>query len=90
MSHTGSWAYDVASRRIIHSSEEYQRLFGFDPAASIPDPDEWLRRIHPDDRQRATDMMGQKVSEGMDYDVDFRTVHPDGTIKYVHGTGHPV
>jgi PAS domain S-box-containing protein len=90
MSHTGSWAYDVASQRMIHSSEEYHRLFGFDPAASIPDPDEWVRRIHPDDRQRAIESMGQKVSEGIDYEVDFRTVHPDGTIKYVHGTAHPV
>jgi PAS domain S-box-containing protein len=90
MSHTGSWAYDVVSRRMIHSSEEYHRLFGFDPATNIPDPDEWVRRIHPDDRQRAIDMMGQKVREGMDYEVDFRTIHPDGTIKYVHGTAHPV
>src|SRR5262245_40073950 len=90
MSHTGSWAYDVASRRMIHTSEEYHRLFGFDPAASIPDPDEWTRRIHPDDRERAIDVMGQTVREGMDDEVDFRIVHPDRTIKYVHGTAHPV
>jgi hypothetical protein len=90
MSHTGSWAYDVANRRIIHSSEEYHRLFGFDPAASVPDPDEWVQRIHPDDRERAIDVMGRMVRNGVDYEVDFRTVHPDGTIKYVHGTAHPV
>jgi PAS domain S-box-containing protein len=90
MSHTGSWAYDVASRRIIHSSEEYHRLFGFDPAASIPDPDVWVDRIHPDDRERAIEVMGRTVRDGMDYEVDFRAVHPDGTIRYVHGTAHPV
>jgi len=90
MSHTGSWAYDVASRRIIHSSEEYHRLFGFDPTASIPDPAEWVRRIHPDDQERAIDIMGQKIRERADYEVDFRIIHPDGTIKYVHGTAHPV
>jgi hypothetical protein len=90
MSHTGSWAYDVASRRMIHSSDEYHRLFGFDPAACIPDPGEWVRRIHPDDRQRAIDVMGQKVTDGMDYEVDFRTVLPDGTTRYMHGVAHPV
>jgi PAS domain S-box-containing protein len=90
MSHTGSWAYDVASRCMIHSSVEYRRLFGFDPAMSIPDPGEWVRRIHPDDRERAIDVMDQTVRQGMDYEVDFRIMHPDGTIKYVHGTAHPV
>ncbi|MGY3609642.1 MULTISPECIES: PAS domain-containing sensor histidine kinase [unclassified Bradyrhizobium] len=90
MSHTGSWAYDVASRRIIHSSQEYHRLFGFDSAASVPDPNEWVQRIHPDDRERAIDVMGRMVRNGVDYEVDFRTVHPDGTVKYVHGTAHPV
>jgi C4-dicarboxylate-specific signal transduction histidine kinase len=27
---------------------------------------------------------------GTDFDAHFRIVHPDGTIKYVYGTGHPV
>ena len=52
MSHTGSWALDVTSRRIIHSSEEHHRLFGFDPAAAMPPWDDWVGRIHPDDRDR--------------------------------------
>jgi PAS domain S-box-containing protein len=90
ISHTGSWAYDVASGRMIHSSEEFHRLFGFDPAADILDPDEWVRRIHPDDRERAIETMAQKMRERMDYEVDYRTVHPDGAIKYVHGLAHPV
>jgi C4-dicarboxylate-specific signal transduction histidine kinase len=34
--------------------------------------------------------MGKIVRSGVDYEVDFRTIHPDGTIKYVHGTAHPV
>ena len=33
ITHTGSWAYDVATRRVTYSSEEHYRLFGFDPAA---------------------------------------------------------
>ena len=27
---------------------------------------------------------------GTDFDAHFRIVHPDGTTKYVYGTGHPV
>jgi len=31
LTYTGSWALNVASRRMIHASEELLRLFGFDP-----------------------------------------------------------
>jgi signal transduction histidine kinase len=30
------------------------------------------------------------ISERTDFELDYRTVHPDGTIKYVHALGHPV
>ena len=90
ISHTGSFAYDVASRRIIHSSEEHHRLFGFDPAAGMPAPKDWARRIHPDDRERAVQTMEQRLRERTDYEVDFRIVLPDGTLKYIHSVSHAV
>ncbi len=31
LSHTGSWALDVASNRYLYTSEEFDRLFGLDP-----------------------------------------------------------
>jgi two-component system sensor histidine kinase/response regulator len=36
LSHTGSWAFNVATRQFTHSSEEHHRLFGFDPGAGMP------------------------------------------------------
>jgi PAS domain S-box-containing protein len=90
ISRTGSFAYDVASRRMVHSSEEHHRLFGFDPAAGMPPAGEWPRRIHPDDREKAIDAMLKRLREQMDYEVDFRTIHPDGTIKHIHSVSHAV
>ena len=31
LSHTGSWAFNVATRQIVHWSHEHFRIFGFDP-----------------------------------------------------------
>ena len=90
ISRTGSFAYDVGSGRLIHSSEEHHRLFGFDPAAGMPASAEWALRIHPDDREKAIDAMVQRLREQKDYEVDFRTVHPDGTAKYIHSMSHAV
>ena len=90
ISHTGSFAYDVAGRRLIYSSEEHHRLFGFDPAAGMPAPKDWALRIHPDDRARAVQTMEQRLRERTDYEVDFRIVLPDGSLKYIHSISHAV
>ena len=90
ITHTGSWAYDVATRRVAYSSEEHYRLFGFDPAAGMPGAGDWVRRIHPDDRETAIQTMEQTIRDRRHYELEHRVVHPDGTIKFVHTMGHPV
>jgi PAS domain S-box-containing protein len=90
LSHTGSWAFNVATRRFIHSSEEHHRLFGFDPREGMPVWEDWVRRLHPEDRKRTMDIIEQRICERTDFELDYRTAHPDGTIKYIHALGHPV
>ena len=90
ISHTGSWAFDVARRHVTYSSEEHHRLFGFDPAAAAPGLDDWIDRIHPDDREMVNRTMQRTISDRRDYDLEHRVVHPDGTIKFIYTVGHPV
>jgi PAS domain S-box-containing protein len=91
LTHTGSWASDGTSREALHWSEEMFRIFGFDPQQGLPMRDQWLQRIHPEDRdrlkQQASDRMFlQKVHA----DVEYRIVLPDGTVKHILGLAHPV
>jgi PAS domain S-box-containing protein len=90
ITHTGSWAYDVANRRITYSSEEHHRLFGFDPAAGMPGAGDWVRRIHPDDRETVMQAMEQTIRDRRDHELEHRVVHSDGTITFIHTVGHPV
>jgi PAS domain S-box-containing protein len=90
LTHTGSWAYNIAANELIHSSEEHSRLFGFDPEEGVPSFDELIQRIHPEDRGPAMQEFGNLGRETTDFEANFRIVHPDGATKYVYGTGHPV
>jgi PAS domain S-box-containing protein len=90
LAHTGSWAYRIDAKELIHSSEEYCRLFGFDPGSGVPSFEEVIQRIHPEDRAPAMQEFESSSRAGTDFDAHFRIVHPDGTTKYVYGTGHPV
>jgi PAS domain S-box-containing protein len=90
LSHTGSWAFNVATRQIVHWSLEHFRIFGFDPEHGMPSFETFRRRIHPDDRAKAAEILERAVSERTGYELDCRIVLPDGAMKYIHAIGHPV
>ncbi|TML56954.1 MAG: PAS domain S-box protein [Actinobacteria bacterium] len=90
LSHTGSWALDIATGELTHSSEENFRLFGFDPQSDRPSTDEFRQRIHPEDRERVAAIVEKAVRDGMEFEADYRIVLPDGTVKCLHAVGHSV
>ena len=52
LSHMGSWAWLVTGREAVHLSEEWYRIYGFDPKQGIPAWGERLHRVHPEDRDK--------------------------------------
>jgi PAS domain S-box-containing protein len=90
LTHTGSCATDGASREIRYWSEEMFRLFGFDPLQGLPTWDQWLQRIHPEDRDKFRAAGDRTFFDKVHCDIEFRTMKADGTVKHIHGIGHPV
>ncbi|HEX3738556.1 MAG TPA: PAS domain-containing protein [Terriglobales bacterium] len=91
LSHTGSWACDIASQKMIHSSEEHRRLFGLAPAGDgAPSFEEFYHRIHPEDRDRTVDDLQKAIRAGTNVEANFRVVLPEGTTRYMYGIGHPL
>jgi formate hydrogenlyase transcriptional activator len=56
----------------------------------MPRWEERLQRVHPEDRDKWQGTIERAVQENSDYDVQFRVLLPDGTIKWVQTVGHPV
>ncbi|MBB5342318.1 sigma 54-interacting transcriptional regulator [Tunturibacter empetritectus] len=91
LTHTGSWAYDVATARGTHWSRENFRLLGFDPEEGVPPHDKFLQRIHPEDRESYSKAFDKAISHRQsNLDLEYRVVLPEGKIRYVHSIGHPV
>src|SRR5712664_645249 len=90
LTHTVSWACNLATREILHSSEEHSRLYGFDPERGTPSFEEMVLRFHPEDRTRVVESAERANCAGKDLEEHFRLLLPDGTTRYVHGVGHPV
>src|SRR5713226_5420282 len=52
LTHTGSWAWGVAGKDAVHLSEEWYRIYGFDPEEGLSAWEKRLQRIHPEDRAK--------------------------------------
>ena len=88
LAHTGSWA--AKGGVITYWSEENFRIWGFDPQEGLPISDIVLQRIHPEDRDRILEYTRKGIREGRDYAFEGRIVLPDGTVKHLHSSAHPV
>jgi PAS domain S-box-containing protein len=90
IAHTGSWVWQIAGRDAVHLSEEWYRIYGFDPAEGMPVWEKRLARVHPADRATWQGAIERAILEKSHYDVEFRVLFPGGTLKHIHTVGHPV
>jgi signal transduction histidine kinase/PAS domain-containing protein len=90
LTHTGSFAIDVSTRDVSHSSDEHSRLYGFDPGQGIPSLDAFLQRIHPQDRARCTEALERGIREVTSVDVEYRALLPQGSLRRHRALAHPV
>jgi predicted ATPase/GAF domain-containing protein len=89
MSHTGSWKLDVSSGTVTASPQMF-RLYGVKPDKDTSNFELWFGRSHPEDQKRMGELFERSKIQKTDYDADYRIVLPDGEIKHIHTTGHPV
>ncbi len=90
LTHTGSWVWDVAERRALHLSEEWYRVYGFDPKDGMAAWNRRPERIHPDDRAGRQQAIDRAISEKSEYEIEYRILLPGGAVRHVHSVGHPV
>jgi PAS domain S-box-containing protein len=90
LTHTGSWVWRVPERVALHLSEEWYRIYGFDPKAGMPTWEERVQRIHPEDQALWQATVDRAIGEKSDYELEFRILPPGGPVRFVHAVGHPV
>ena len=76
----GSWMFDAISGELT-SSDRCKTIFGRSPDRSLT-YEELRQAIHPDDRQAMEDAMAQAVAMGADYEAEYRTIWPDGSLHW--------
>jgi PAS domain S-box-containing protein len=89
MAHIGSWAYNLVTRKLLHSSDENARLYGFDPSQGPIPAERFFDALHVEDAPQTNAALERAVREGTDFYHDaYRIHHADGSIRYLRAIGH--
>jgi PAS domain S-box-containing protein len=89
LSQTGSWAWSP-EEGIRYWSEECYRVLSFDPQGGLPQHEDFIQRLHPDDQPAFRELVQTVSREKTEFEADYRIVHLDGSVRDIHVVGHPV
>ena len=82
----GTWRWDIPSGR-VEWDERLEALYGFAPGEFPGTFEAYEARIHPDDRGRMQAVVADARAHRRPYRIEHRVVWPDGTIRWVQGSG---
>jgi signal transduction histidine kinase len=82
----GLWVWDF-EQGTVRRSEEMFRMLGREPGAFGEEPDEWLKYVHPEDRDGLIEQFEQIRATASDYHRQYRVVWPDGSVHWLESQG---
>ncbi len=89
VAHLGTWEWDISEPHATWSEELYH-IYGLDPGQHTPTYQDYLTRVHPDDRARVKEATERVFNELEPYSHDERIIRTDGEIRYLHTWAQPV
>jgi PAS domain S-box-containing protein len=83
----GAWNWDLVNQKIFWT-REFEILFDYEPGTTKKVYNEWLKRIHPDDRQQAETILQNVINKVLpEYRCEYRIIHRDGQIRWIDAIG---
>ncbi|MFC3198808.1 PAS domain-containing protein [Parapedobacter deserti] len=85
----GTWQWDVETNHVIWSDTLYN-IYGLDKKTFYPSLENYLSRIHDDDRQRVFDIIQNTLETRQDTVFEERIVRPTQEIRHIKSWGRVV
>ncbi|WP_422930478.1 PAS domain S-box protein [Singulisphaera sp. PoT] len=83
----GTWEFDPVNDA-MHADPNLARMFGVSAEDAAGGTNQtYLRAVHPEDRNRVSEIINQALNVGEAYEADYRLVGPGGSIRWVIARG---
>lgn len=79
----GMFDWDIINDQAV-CNERYFQLFGLKKQKRMLSVDDWLKMVHPDDRERARKEVQVALDNKVRYNTEYRIIWPDKTVKWLN------
>ena len=86
---TGTFRWDLRTNA-LDWDENLDHLFGLPPGETARHLDQFSNLVHPDDRPAVAAALDRCVREGADFDLEFRVMRPDGSVRWLLDRGRMI
>lgn len=85
-SQVGIWEWDIKKNK-LYWDEQMFALYSLNKFEFESSVDTWFNAIHPEDREFCKNELSLVLKGEKDFDLEFRLVWPDGTVRYCNAKG---
>ncbi len=85
----GVWYWSAQENRLTWD-ETLRGLYGLTPGDQVTGYDDFIRRVHPDDREFVEGSVRRALADRGRLDYEFRIVLPDGRVRWIVDQGRVV
>jgi PAS domain S-box-containing protein len=85
----GAWDWNIVTGE-ENWSPEVETIFGLTSGTFDGTYEDFLRLVHPDDRQQLEQAQERALREGMEYSSEYRIIQPKGSERWVNSRGNMV
>jgi PAS domain S-box-containing protein len=82
------WLYDIDSFKTLYVSPAYEVVWGRSRDSLYEEVGSFIAAFHPEDRQRVSEAMERDRERG--FEVEYRVVRPDGSVRWIWDRGFPI
>lgn len=83
------WLGDSENTQMLYVSPAYEIVWGRSCASLYSAPKSWMDAVYLEDKKRVVATMSKRSPKGP-YDITYRIVRPDGSIRWIRDRGFPV
>ncbi len=89
LAHIGGWEWNVRDNTETWSNEFF-RIFGFEPHAVDPRFNKLLDLVYPEDRERVSTCIRDAIDNRHPFELEQRIIRPDGQVRTLRANGRVV
>ena len=82
------WMSTADWSQMLYVSPGYETIWGRTCESLYQDPRSWMAAIHPDDRAHAIEVIETERQRG--FEIEYRVLRPDGSIRWIRDRGFPI